>query len=93
MLLHESRVQGAGDEVNVIQHLEMERYVSAHTDDLELLESAAHPPDGLSTVTAPLVGTLSLEYLRFLPMQWMSQGPVLTVLVVVFFLFVIIAVV
>lgn len=44
-------------------------------------------------ITAPLAGTLSLEYLRYLPMQWMSQGPVLTVLVVVFFLFVIIAVV
>jgi hypothetical protein len=44
-------------------------------------------------VTPPGVENISFEYLRFLPLQWMTQGPILTVLVVVFFLFVIIAVV
>ena len=46
-----------------------------------------------SWVTAPGVEALSFQYLRFLPLQWMSQGPLLTVLVVIFFLFVLIAVV
>ena len=31
--------------------------------------------------------------LRYLPLQWLGQGPMLEVLVVVFFLFVIVAVI
>lgn len=44
-------------------------------------------------VVPPGAETLSITYTRFLPLQWMTQGPLLTVMLVVFFLFVIIAVV
>jgi hypothetical protein len=44
-------------------------------------------------VIPPGTESLSIQFVRFLPLQWMSQGPLLTVLLVVFFLFVIIAVI
>jgi hypothetical protein len=44
-------------------------------------------------VIPPGSESLSIHYVRFLPLQWMTQGPLLTVLLVIFFLFVIIAVV